>query len=236
MTLSRHALRALSLSATFLGLMAFGTSAAQAADWDVGGVKLVNTLKVELGAKVETHLLLKTQVGIIFVEILCKKVTPKFLLKEGGKGLGTLLFEECSTFLNKSGTASAACLPKTGGVKDHITTNLIEGELVLHTPAGGSAEDLFKLTPEDAEGKLIATFVKIEFEPSCALGASADVTGSFFLKDCKNLILTAAVTHLVVEGPLTDLKFAGQKATIEGSAELFLTEAHLNKTWNALNV
>jgi len=56
-----------------------------------------------------------------------------------------------------------------------------------------------------------------------------------FLKDCKDLILTAAVTHLVEEGPGTELKFAGQKATLKGSIELFLTGEHLNKTWNALS-
>jgi hypothetical protein len=219
--------------------MAFAASAAQAeptAKWLIletpnGVVKDAAVLLAVVGGALEngTGSLLSKILGIS-VEILCTSLTPKnFHLEKEGSADGKLHFEGCLTKLN--GVLNTKCKPKTAGAPEGlIETAALKGLLVLHTLAGGAVDKLVRLEPLVGE-----TFATLNMGAECPIGELIPVRGKFFLKDCKELLLTHKVTHLVEQGPLTHLWVlnltAEHAANLDGSTNLFLTGAHEGKEW-----
>lgn len=237
----RTRLGLLGLCAVVLGVMAFSASAAQAtvgAKWlilDPNGTVLdAANLPATIGGTIENEeaSLLSKVLGIA-VEILCKKGTliGVSLEKEGSlTNGGKVQFTGCSVDLN--GTPNPACEPHSAGSPVGTVETLAgKGLAVLHELAGGVKHELTRIEPKEGE-----TFVTINMGEECPIGELIPVRGKLFLKDCENAFLTHQVIHLVEEFPvLTDLwvlnKTAEHKATIDGSALIFLTGAHLNYLW-----
>jgi hypothetical protein len=225
--------RLIGLLALALGLMGVSATAAQAepgAYWEVNGTKILtgSTLLPEIQAKNDTEeSILLTTVGTSKVEILCKPI--KFVgakLHELGRATGKIHYEECITKLN--GTAASRCTPKSVGAPlGLIETNALEGLIKLHELAGGAKDDLVKLSPV-----VNLIFVTLELGTLCAIGNKFDITGHITLKDCKNEGLVNKVEHLFEEGPLNELLFGGNAATIDGSAWAFLVGEHKGMVWS----
>jgi hypothetical protein len=236
--------RLMGLFALALGLMAFSATAAQAepgAHWNVNGSEYKSPLSVELQATLENnHSVLLTKVGLSKVEILCEKIEFRdALLQELGRVLGRIHFDKCKTKLN--GSVAAACVPHSPGASNElILTNFLLGLIKLHTPAVGSKVDLLELTPENEKGEPITVFVTLVLgkaapeKNECAIGEKFDITGKAFLKDCLEEGLVEKTTHLAVEGPLSALLFGANPATIDGSANVFLTGAHSGMNWSGI--
>jgi hypothetical protein len=220
--------RLIGLLALALGLMAFSATAAQAeplAYWEVEGTKIegTSTLLPTVQAKNDTtHSTLLTTVNGQPVEILCGPI--KFVgakLHTLGRATGKIHYDKCTTLVNH--VAAARCTPKSpGATLGLIETGALEGLIKLHELAGGAKDDLVKLSPVTG-----LTFVTLELGPLCAIGEKFDITGHAYLKDCSNEGLVNKVEHLFEEGPLTELFFGGNKATIDGSAWGFLEGAHV---------
>jgi hypothetical protein len=219
--------RLMGLFAIVFGLMAFGASAAQAepgAHWDVNGSAISGALLPTVQAKNDSpHSTLLTEVGASKVEILCAQI--KFVnakLHELGRATGKIHYEECVTILNETGKAAGACKPKSpGATAGLIETNLLDGLLKLHELVGGAKDDLLELLPTEGN-----KFVTIELGPLCSIGNKFDITGKAFIEDCLKLGLKEEVEHLFQEGPLTELFFGTNEATIDGSAWGFLAGEH----------
>jgi len=211
-----------------LSLMAIVASIALAAaqadstpQWMISATDEIGpSLPVETEAKAKEALTLLSQVGIIFVKISCEGLALDTALLEGeGKSSGTALFSSCQTYLNKSGTPSKACDP----LGEPIAAK-VKGQLITHE--GATLERL-----EPAEGSVFTT---LKFEASCALGPEGKVTGVLYLKDAGGKFELEEKAHVLEEGPLSALKFAGQTATLEGSASVSLIGKHLDRTWSGL--
>jgi hypothetical protein len=225
--------RLIGLLALLAGFMAVSATAAQAetnAFWLVNGVKLASGLNPTINAKSETEGILLTKVGLSKVEILCTEI--KFVgatLGLNGGAKGKIHFQSptgCITKLN--GTEASACKPKSPGASlGLIETNALTGLIVLHTLENGTKDELVELKPEEA-GKPFAT---LELGASCAIGTKFDITGTFFIKDCKGEGLVDKVEHLFEEGPLSKLLFGANPMTIDGSSFMFLTGAHAGMTF-----
>ncbi len=241
---SRLGLKALVLSGLVLGLMAFGTSAAQAekeAKWMVNGVTMTSDVllpEVQV-TEVEnkTASLLLTLKSGTKVEFLCTSITLAEnvkLLLEGSLSLGKAIFHGCITKLN--GVISKNCEPFSlpGGVK---TPGLIESEkatglIVLHE-TGGVKEGIVQISP-DVVGGPFATIRMGEF---CSIGEEVKVTGKLFIKDCKGAVSfkTEAKTHLIESHSLTSLEALSVPATLDGSALAELAGAtHKGLNWSGL--
>jgi hypothetical protein len=239
----------LSLCAMLFGLMAFGTSGAQA---EVGAKWLILTsggvLKTgaELHAKVNLEidspvLILHSEILHIKTLFLCTevKVDEAKLLKDGtiGKEEGVpsgskVLFAGCTTDLN--GSPAAECTPEdpTAGV-GRISTQPVHALLVLHELTGGVRDDLIEVIPDTGLG---TTYVVMHLPAACPIGTSVPVIGKLFLKDCENKALEHLIKHLVEEGPLSELftisKTAEHATKLLGSAWAFLEGEHLGLKWS----
>jgi hypothetical protein len=227
---SRLGLKVLGLCAMVLGLMAFA-SAAQAAKWLINGTDAA-ALKAGVTATIEgASASLLTTVLSKSVEIKCTAANLLGVSLEGeGKVTegGKVEFNGCTTAVG--GEVQAACKPKAGGGElGKIITNEGKGQLVLHEEAGGTKVGLTRIEPKTGE-----TFVTIELGEKCAIGETLPTRGKLFLKDPN--VGTSSVTHLISEGPLTDLwvlnKTAEHKATIDGSATVALITPHSGVSWS----
>ena len=247
--MTRTRLGLLGLCAMLFGLMAFGTSGAQA---EVGAKWLILTsggvLKTgaELHAKVNLEidsptLVLHSEILHIKTLFLCTevKVDEAKLLAEGsiGKEAGVVsgskvLFAKCTTDLN--GEAASECTPNdpVTGVGT-ISTQPGHALLVLHELTGGVKDDLTEIIPDTGLG---TTFATIHLPAACPIGTSVPVIGKFFLKDCENKALEHLIKHLVEEGPLSELftisKTAEHAAKLLGSAWAFLEGEHAGLKWS----
>ena len=248
--MTRTRLGLLGLCAMLFGLMAFGTSGAQAevgAKWLILTTGEVLKTGAELHAKVNLEidsptLILHSEILHIKTLFLCTevKLDEARLLKDGtiGKEEGVpsgskVLFGGCTTDLN--GSLAPECTPKdpTAGV-GKISTQPVHALLVLHELTGGIKDDLIEIIPDTGLGTIIA---KIETGALCPAGSSVPVLGKFFLKDCENLALSHEVKHLVEEGPLSELftisKTAEHAAKLLGSSWAFLEGAeHAGLQWS----
>jgi hypothetical protein len=218
--------RLMGLLAIVLGLMAFGTTAAQAepgAHWNVENNAIAGELLPVLEARKETAATLLTKVGASAVEIVCTEI--KFVgakLHELGRATGKIHYEGCTTKLN--GNLANNCKPKsTGATAGLIETGALEGLIKLHE----GTVDLVKLSPTTG-----LVFVTIELGALCAIGNKFDISGHAYIKDCLNLGLKEEVEHLFEEGPLTALLFGANAATIDGSAFGFLGGVHKGMTFS----
>lgn len=227
--------RLFGLLALLVGLMAFSAVAAQAepgAYWEVGGTKIEGkTLLPEINAKKDTSsLTVLTKVGLSTLEILCTDIAFKSgLLHELGRFTGKIHFSGCITKLN--GKEPPSCAPHSVGAPEGlIETDLLEGLLKLHKPAAGGTEDLLELLPVN-EGMHWYTLQYGKGE--CVIGNGISVTGTLFLKDCKNLLLNNELEHLFEEQKaLSKILFGANPMTMDGSFWAFLTGAHSGKVWS----
>jgi len=226
--------RLIGLLALVLGLMAFGSTAAQAetgAHWNVSGVPISGALLPEIQASLESnHGILLTKIGLSKVEILCtalKLVGAK--LHELGKTSGKFHLSGCITKLN--GVEAKACVPHSpkaanGLIESEAFTSLIQ----LHKPTG-----------EESFGDLNVTInININLgkeapeKNECAIGEKFVVSGALFLKDCQKEGGVEKVTHLLEEGPLSTVKFGANPMTFDGSINVSLAGAHAGLKWSGI--
>ncbi len=235
----RSRLGLLALCAMVLGVMAVSASAAQAAaQWlilDTNGTVLdAANLNASLGATIENEdAALLTHILGINVRILCKSanlINVK-LIGEGKLSEGKVQFGGCLTFLNEVDNTS--CKPHSKGAEPGtVETELGLGNIVLHELTGGTKDELTLIHPVVG-----TTFVTLEMEETCPIGSKVPVSGELFLKDCENAFLTHKVTHLIEQGPLTELWVLNKnkehlETSIDGSANIFLTGAtHTGLSW-----
>jgi len=224
--------RLFGLLALLAGLMAFSATAAQAepgAYWEVGGTQIKDkTLLPSINAEKDTDATLITKSGLSTLELLCTDIAFKNgLLHELGRATGTIHYTGCTT--KSGGVEQPNCVPHSpGNPEGLIETRPLEGLLKLHKPAAGGTEDVFELLPVNAE----MIFVSVELgSGKCAI-KGANITGTVFLKDCKELGLKNELKHLFEEHSLTKLFYGANAATIKGSAWAFLTEAHKGQLWS----
>jgi len=217
-----------------LGLTVFSAATAQAelgAYWEVGGTKLISpiTLLPEIQAQKDSvHINFLTKSGFNTVEILCTEIKIKAgLLHLLGRLTGKIHLEGCIT--KKNGVEEAACKPKTPGANlGLIETEKLEGLLKLHTLSPTVKDDVLQLLPENAKN----VYLPLELGATCAFGNKVDVTGTLFLKDGQNKLLSEEVKHLFEEfPPLTKLLFGANPMTMDGSFWTLLEGDHFLKLW-----
>jgi len=234
----RKALRASKLMGLLLlplGAMGFSATAAQAelgAHWNVNGSEYKTELSVSLSTAIEgTSGSLLSKVGVSTVAILCTTIKlVDALLSEVFRATGRIHFEGCITKLN--GSTAGACKPHSpGAAQGLIETGPIDALIVLHIFANVDLIELSRLAGESFAILVMGG----ESESECAIGESFGVRGRFFVKEAQEEGLVEKVTHLVVEGPLTELFFGENKATLDGSANLSLGVFHkgLKFSWIA---
>jgi hypothetical protein len=247
MARSRLGLKALGMCALVLGMMAVwaGTASAEntGGSWtyETGGV--LKTFEGALaepsidGTLEETATLHAKVLGGTELLYHCEEVkVVGGKLKANGVVLGKLVFHKCKTLLN--GVTSAPCAPNAGGTHPGlIETNLIEAQMLLHKLASGVVDKILVASPENAAGELIVDFTFVESEAGCSIGQKVLIGGKFAIQDAAPT--THSVNHLIKEfAPLTDLfvisKTAEHKASILGSANAFLTGAHVGFKWAGL--
>jgi hypothetical protein len=66
----------------------------------------------------------------------------------------------------------------------------------------------------------------------CAVGSKFEVTGPAFIREAFGESGVEKERHFFEEGPLTELKFGTNKATIDGSALVYLTGAHFTEKFS----
>jgi hypothetical protein len=211
------------------------------ANWMVNGANINSTLLPSVQIKeVETlpatkirHLVLLGTIAGANFEVLCTGMTlVEAVLKAAGGSLGKARFTGCVTLIK--GAESKACLPK-GETKEAgvILTRSLSDLIVLHTPAGGGAAvTLDRIEPE--EGSVILSFQTSE---ECSLGPVIELRGKFFAKDGSEALPTELVTHLFVQGPLTELFInlnPANVANVDGSVVAELSGAHVGLKWSGL--
>jgi hypothetical protein len=241
-----RASRLMGLFVLALGVMAFSATAAQAelgAFWSVNkeAGKPVNQVTNALNVRVQAaivgkHAILLTKVGLSKVEILCTTITfVDALLKELGGATGKIHFEgPCVTLLN--GAAASACVPHSPGAANGlIETNALDGLIKLHTTGAGTKVDLFELLP--TSGSVFVTLILGKAAPlpnECAIGEKFDITGTAFLKESQEEGLVERTKHEFEEGPLSELFFGANHATIDGKALASLAGTHAGFLWSGL--
>jgi hypothetical protein len=230
----------LGLCAALFGVMAFGASGAQAAEWLIlmsnNEVLTATQLLANIQAKVEVTPVLHTEILKVKFLVVCTGVSLIGIgLEAGGKLTegGKVSFTGCKGETN--GSPNANCTPHAGGgAAGVVNTNEGKGELVLHELEGGTKDGLTKIEPKTG-----TTFVTLEMSEACPVGEKVPVNGVLFLKDCENMIELHLKEHLIEEGPLTDLwatntKNAEHKAVILGSAWIRLIGVgHEGLLWGA---
>jgi hypothetical protein len=228
----RSNFKLLGLCAVMLGVMAFAASAAQAevgAKWLIEGTDAASLLAAVGGEleEIEKASLLSEVLGIE-VEILCEEATLIGIHFEANGSLtkgGKVHFSECSVDLD--GVPSGVCVPSSPGAEPElILTNAGKGLLSLVLP-GVSGTVI-----EPLEG---TTFVNINMGPECPIGENIPVRGKLVLADTG--LTTPSVEHLIRENEAhSDMwvlsKTAEHKATIDGSAWVFLTGEHKGLKWS----
>ena len=236
---SRRGLGVLAVCGLVLGMMAISASGAQAGMWMINkanvGTELVVSATVALENEKAT--LLSTS-GANKVAITCKTavVTSATVGLEIIKG--TVNFAECTTEINEKAE------PKCNPIGQPVATG---GEIraVLHEklPYAMATGTEVKFKNEKGEEKVkIEPFATFKFnEETCvALPPAIKVTGTGWLEDCNNEFETEKLTHLVQEAKvpaekLGGLLFGGNKATIDGSANVTLSDAtHKGMTFSGL--
>lgn len=250
MARSRLRLKALGLFTLMLGLMALTASAAQAekgAAW--GYINKSSELKLfgaglepTIGIEVEElkdekdpgkHMVLLTEILKKKVAILCKEMTTDIKLKAEGQLLGLLTFHQC--IIKVGGVTLAACEPHSGASKGIIKSLELVGLIRLHVLTEKETDKTVEIFPDEGSNAL----AHIETGPECSIGEELLIGGVFSVQDCQHFFSTHLVTHLVEEFPaLTKLwvvsNTAEHKATIDGSANVFLVGAHAGLLWAGL--
>jgi hypothetical protein len=219
-----------------LAVMAISAGAAQAekgAFWLVNGAKISESLLPTLGGELEnnTGKLLATLAGTAF-HITCLTATTvgAHLVEPNGGVLGLGRFTGCKFFTLKNGGAGEellVCEPHEGAEKGVILTKELKGLIVLDKSTSGADVLL-----EPKTGTLFAT---INLSELCPFGEAITVSGKLSVQDCEGKFLTDLKKHLIIElAALTELYINGSKvnrATLDGSANIFLTGSHEGLTF-----
>ncbi len=232
------------LCAMVFGVMAFAASAQAEVGSNFlileanGTLRTGAVLHAAVDGALESNMgSLLTKIAGVSVEFLCTgaKLVGITLQANGTTSSGDVKFTGCTTKLN--GVVSPPCEPKDkeGGV-GVILTKKGHGLIVLHTLEGGAKDELVLISPDEVEGKVSEIFATIELGAECSIGTKVNVIGPhLLLKDCEGHFLIHQAIHLVEEGPLTELwtisKTAEHKATLDGSATIFLTGIHEGLKW-----
>jgi hypothetical protein len=220
-----------------LGLMGITAVGAQAkGDWRIEGANTATTAEFTSEKDGTKDFTILTGTGGTEIEVLCQELTTDdgLLLAptktESGKGLVTLLFKGCKTFLN--GSLSEACKPI-----EPIVAKL-KFLLVLHN----------KTTYLLLEPDVGTTFAAIKFEAGCALPEIV-ITGSLAYEDGNEPFENESVKRLMLgvpaplfggqtEGgttlPNARLLFGVNSVKLEGSIWWKLAGANLGKKWSGL--
>jgi len=229
MTRSKPQLKAFGLCALILGLTALPAGIAQAevgAKWSVVNSKgeLVEVKKGGLTpsiklVEVEAGESLLTKVAGISVakkctgyELIGAKLEAEGKVASGVKVRGT----GCTFILN--GTISKPCEPHSPGqAKGVLESNAAKGLIVLHKLASGTLDSLVRIEPVEGE-----VFMFIETGPECAIGEKVPLIGKLTLKDSQNELATEKTTHLIEQGPLSEVwllnKTPEHLVTFDGTA------------------
>jgi len=230
--MTRTKLGLLGLCAVVLGLMAISANAAQAAKWlildkgeppvalDAAKLPAILTGEFEEG----TDGILLTKILEILTHILCKSFALSGVSLEGEGKLttgGKVKFTGCSVTLNKE--PNSECNPHSNGSPvGTIETLKAKGQLKLIGTAG-----LTKIEPETG-----TTFVTVEMGAGCPIGNKVPIAGVLTIEDCEGLLEKHLVRHLIQENAAnTTLTALGNKATIDGSAWVFLAAPHTGFLW-----
>jgi hypothetical protein len=188
----------------------------------------------EVGGKLEAGTVLILHTKVLGTSLLyeCKALTINSgKLKTNGVLLGKLTFTECEAFF--SGVLSKNCSPSGG----KIETVLIKAQMLLHKLVSGTIDKVLIGTPEDASGNPITNFATIKSTEACSIGENVQIGGKIAWQDPSGT--GHAITHLVTEfAPLNHLYVISDTvehaANILGSAETFLTGAHVGIKWAGL--
>ncbi len=230
MTYSKSRLRPIGIAiVAALSLLALAASSAQASgDWKISGVNTAVTEKVVAEVDPGTHLKLKTMIGTMGFDILCKKLTvDDGLLFVGGGALAVLLFEECEGILLNAKEEEE----KTKACNTAATIEVKVKALLIKDATDSKTYVLF--SPDNAT----LTFATIGLGAECAFGEAFAITGHA-VAECTEASKceTESVTHLIKQAAaalFTDALLFGTKAArLEGASVVKLL-GHGGSTWSA---
>lgn len=218
--------------AVVLGSMAFAAVSTQAevgSHWNVSGSAISATLLPAPEAEPVTNQTLLSKILGSSVEVVCEKMgLENAVLKTEGGSLGKIKFAGCTTKVN--GVTQAACTPTTNTEFGVILTKLLKDLIVLEG-GGVFGEGYDLIVPEEG-----STFVTIEATGECSIGSKIPIFGTMTLKDSNLEGRVEKVTHLVEEGPGTELwvisKTVEHTARIDGIAAVFLIREHAGLKWS----
>jgi hypothetical protein len=241
LTCSKRGLKVLILCTFVFGLTAVWSGAAQAEEtggswkYELGGVvktfegalseptvsgeMTTGTVGVSHTTIFGTSILFECK-GILFEEVELTPATPYVKVK--------LKFDKCGVFFNK--VESKNCTPNAlGKSPGTIETKKLKANLLLHKLANGTVDKI--LIAEPLEGTTLAF---LESTEACSLGEKVPIGGKVAIIDSEPT--TLKVRHLFKEfEPLTHMYVisdtAEHAAHMLGSAEAFLSGAHLNYKW-----
>jgi hypothetical protein len=178
-----------------------------------------------LGAAKEKHLVLLSTSGKNKVSILCGKIEAAgATLETEGRATTSFSLAECSTLINEK--AESNCNPLSQPVKASGSIKVIKHEGVTYLKAEGASG-------------VFAT-LKFNEEICVALSPVVKVTGTAWVKDAGNEWEVEKAAHLIEEGTvpagaLGGLLFGGNKASIDGSANISFNDAeHKGRNFSAL--
>jgi hypothetical protein len=193
--------------------------AAQAAppEWMVNGLNVSSELKVELGITVDHPVAFLSTAAGASIAISCSTITAHpFVLLAGGVAHGTLLFSGCETTLN--GSSSGACKPQEPIAAKGLLL------LVLHALVSGKHDPVLLAEPE--AGKPF-TRLSLGAEEECAIGEEFEIGGDAKYIDCEGKGEEDSFVHLFEEVLGGGLFFGVNKATVDGSIFVTLSDGGL---------
>jgi len=244
--MQKHLLRVLGLSLlAAVGLMAFATAGAQAAEFRILGSAALATGATFGGSQIGTGTL---KVPTLNIEIVCQKLSVlegKILSGPAGTALGKILFEECVVWSIKSGTLElieklpCQILDISGGSGKvgHITAT---ANLQVFLHINGKT---FILASKDGENRPFA-IANYTSGTGCPIPLKQEITGNTVFKLVTGDLTGggAEAVELEVESneaipalfPADVLKYGVNTAFVISKDKLFLTGAHKGCTWGAL--
>ena len=240
MSVRKRGLGVLGVVAVLLGLIALMSISARAevgANWKVKSANVTEKLSPSIGIKEiekisgteEKYVGILTNLGEEKLDFRCTglsaigaKLEPEGRITSGMK----FKFSGCITVI--SGKFAFGCNPfYEGKEKGVIVTQALKGLLGLHE----GKQSLVSFEPVKGP-----TFLAVEFSEACIFGVSGrpwPFNGKLTLKD--SALGTESVTHLFVEGPLSNLALEGTApTTFCGSVVWELTGEHKGQSWSGI--
>ncbi len=202
------------------------------ANWLVKGTKVSALLKplVKVQEIEKSEPALRTSFVVFggVEEYTCSKLELiEFALLTSGSSTGKIRYTGCKIFYK----GVQICPPEVKGEPGVIETSQLSALLVLHKLKDGSTDPLIRIQPSE-KGKWLA---EINISEECTFGNGA-IGGVVYLKDHNGALSTEGLTHLVEEGPLTQVYYLDEThpATLEGKVVLGLGGEHANLNWSGL--